>query len=573
MRPQIAFMNPGGLRADMTGTGSGAFPRVLTYKQAANVQPFANTLVNMQLTGADIKLALEQQWQRDGAGTIPSRPFLRLGVSEGFEYTYDPARPEGDRITGMWLNGEPIVPATAYSVTVNSFLASGGDNFRAFNNGTEKRDTGQVDLQAMVDYLDEFASDSPLAVDYSQRAVGVSFPGGAPNQYLPGGTVAFDLSSLAMSTADDTKDNQVAVSLDGTELGTFPVDNTIGTAVFDEFGTASVSVTLPGNVASGAQTLVVTGAATGTEVTVPITVGSLGSVSGVVSNQDDAPVAGACVYLYTSQAAPSASYASCTQADGSYLVPGVTPGSYEVAVSDPSGTYATEWLASPVVVDGAETGVDVVLAALANGAITGSVTDQASAAIPNVCVFAYEEDVTTQASYASCANGAGEYGIYGIAGGDYDVAFFDPAGVYPTQWSTGSAGGAPSQAGAVAVAVPANGSVTVDAVLSAVTAGAVSGTVTAGGNPAAGVCVYLYTNPAGPAEYGTCTQADGTYYLGNVTAGSSYRVGFADPAGELATQWWTGTAGGAPAYAGGSPVTVTSGSTTTDIDAQMAATP
>ena len=69
-----------------------------------------------------------------------------------------------------------------------------------------------------------------------------------------------------------------------------------------------------------------TGAATGTEVTVPITVGSLGSVSGVVSNQDDAPVAGACVYLYTSQAAPSASYASCTQADGSYLVPGVTAG-------------------------------------------------------------------------------------------------------------------------------------------------------------------------------------------------------------------------------------------------------
>ena len=228
----------------------------------------------MQLTGANIKVALEQQWQRDGAGTIPSRPFLRLGVSEGFEYTYDPARPEGDRITGMWLNGEPIELATAYSVTVNSFLASGGDNFRAFNNGTDKRDTGQIDLQAMVDYMDEFASDAPLAVDYSQRAVGVSFPGGAPGQYLPGGTVEFDLSSLAMSTADDTKDNQVVVSLDGTELGTFPVNNTIGTAVFDEFGTASVSVTLPGNAPSGAQTLVVTGAATGTEVPVPITVGA-----------------------------------------------------------------------------------------------------------------------------------------------------------------------------------------------------------------------------------------------------------------------------------------------------------
>ena len=64
---QIAFMNPGGLRADMVGVdpGDGSYPRVLTYKEAAGVQPFANTLVNMQLTGAQIKTVLEQQWQRD----------------------------------------------------------------------------------------------------------------------------------------------------------------------------------------------------------------------------------------------------------------------------------------------------------------------------------------------------------------------------------------------------------------------------------------------------------------------------------------------------------------------------
>jgi hypothetical protein len=176
-----------------------------------------------------------------------------------------------------------------------------------------------------------------------------------------------------------------------------------------------------------------------------------------------------------------------------------------------------------------------------------------------VCVFAYEKDVTAQASYASCANGAGQYGIFGIAGGDYDIAFFDPAGVYATQWTN-------------AVAVPGNGSVSVDAVMSAVAAGAVTGTVAAGGNPAGGVCVYLYTNPAGPAAYGTCTQPDGTFYLGNVTSGS-YRAGFADPSGQLATQWWTGSAGGAPAYAGGSNVTVTAGSTTNTINAQMAPTP
>ena len=82
---QIAFMNPGGLRADMVGTGTGAFPRTVTYKQAADVQPFANTLVNMDLTGAQIKTVLEQQWQPGGA----ARPFLKLGISKGFTYTSD----------------------------------------------------------------------------------------------------------------------------------------------------------------------------------------------------------------------------------------------------------------------------------------------------------------------------------------------------------------------------------------------------------------------------------------------------------------------------------------------------
>ena len=63
---QIAFMNPGGLRADMVGTAEagGGYPAKLTYKDAAVVQPFANTLINMDLTGAQIKTVLEQQWQR-----------------------------------------------------------------------------------------------------------------------------------------------------------------------------------------------------------------------------------------------------------------------------------------------------------------------------------------------------------------------------------------------------------------------------------------------------------------------------------------------------------------------------
>ncbi len=80
-------MNPGGLRTDILGARDADAGLKVTYKQAANVQPFANTLVNMNLTGAQIKAALEQQWQPTGA----SRPFLKLGISKGFTYTYDPA--------------------------------------------------------------------------------------------------------------------------------------------------------------------------------------------------------------------------------------------------------------------------------------------------------------------------------------------------------------------------------------------------------------------------------------------------------------------------------------------------
>lgn len=265
---QIAFMNPGGLRADMLGSGDGAYPRTLTYKQAAVVQPFANTLVNMQLTGEQIKTALEQQWQPDGS----SRPFLRLGVSAGFTYTYDPAGAAGDRITAMYLDGEPIDPAASYSVTVNSFLATGGDNFGVFAEGADARDTGKIDLSAMVDYMAAFAAEEPLPVDYSQRAVGVSFPADAPEAYAPGSTVAFDVSSWSMSSATDVTDTELTVSIDGAVLGSFPVDSTVGTDAFDEHGTAAVSVTLPQRLEAGPAALTLTGAETGTEVVVPLEV-------------------------------------------------------------------------------------------------------------------------------------------------------------------------------------------------------------------------------------------------------------------------------------------------------------
>ena len=268
---QIAFMNPGGLRQDMVGN-PGGYPANLTYKQAAVVQPFANTLVNMKLTGAQIKTVLEQQWQTNPGGATPSRPFLRLGVSDGFFATYDPTGAEGDRVRSMWLNGKAIEPATAYSVTVNSFLASGGDNFREFAKGTAKRDTGKIDLQAMVDYMATKAGSTPLAVNKEQRQVGVTWPAGAPRFYRIGQDVDLSLSSLAMTSPADVRDALLNIKVGDRTLNPTPVDNTIGTTPFDESGKSAVSVKLKGKTRTGKQLLTFTGPTTGTTFSLPIDV-------------------------------------------------------------------------------------------------------------------------------------------------------------------------------------------------------------------------------------------------------------------------------------------------------------
>lgn len=268
---QIAFMNPGGLRQDMTGN-PGGFPATLTYKQAAVVQPFANTLVNMKLTGAQIKTVLEQQWQSNPGGPVPSRPFLRLGTSEGFLSTFDPSRSEGNRITGMWLNGKVIEPATSYSVTVNSFLATGGDNFRGFNAGTARRDTGKADLQAMVDYMSAFAAKAPLAVKSAQRQVGVTWPASAPRFYRIGQKVELNLSSLAMTSPSDARDALLNIKVGDKSLAPTPVNNTVDATPFDESGKSAVSVKLKGKTRTGKQMLTFTGPTTGTTFSLPIAV-------------------------------------------------------------------------------------------------------------------------------------------------------------------------------------------------------------------------------------------------------------------------------------------------------------
>ncbi len=164
---QIAFMNPGGVRANLiylssiAGEGDG----VVTFSEAFAVQPFGNTLKTFPMTGAQIISVLQQQCQPAGS----SRAFLHLGVSQGFTYDLKTTIASGVctsvSITNVKLNGIPLDPAATYVITVNNFLADGGDNFTTFRTVTAPKLDGGNDLQAFINFLATFSPVSPPGRD------------------------------------------------------------------------------------------------------------------------------------------------------------------------------------------------------------------------------------------------------------------------------------------------------------------------------------------------------------------------------------------------------------------------
>lgn len=159
---QVAFMNPGGVRSPLLYDAAGnEGDGVVTFAEAHTVQPFGNSLVTMTLTGQQVHDLLEDQW-RDDKTRI-------LHPSEGFTYTWDSSAPIGDRVdpADVELDGEPLDLAAEYRVTVNNFLANGGDGFAILTQGTE-RVGGIVDLDAFVDY---FEANSPIVPPAKSRII------------------------------------------------------------------------------------------------------------------------------------------------------------------------------------------------------------------------------------------------------------------------------------------------------------------------------------------------------------------------------------------------------------------
>jgi 2',3'-cyclic-nucleotide 2'-phosphodiesterase/3'-nucleotidase len=127
----LAFQNPGGVRASLA-----AGP--IRYRDVYDVLPFDNTIVLVELTGAEVRTLLEQA----------TEVAVFLHVS-GLRYSIDGSRPPGSRVTV----GAPLDEARTYRVAINSFMAQGGDGLPLLAGRPEARDTGVLLRDALVEWI------------------------------------------------------------------------------------------------------------------------------------------------------------------------------------------------------------------------------------------------------------------------------------------------------------------------------------------------------------------------------------------------------------------------------------
>ncbi len=155
----IAFMTPGGIRADLTRRPSldPKAPSPVSYSDVFNVHPFQNRIIVKTFTGDQIRNVLEQQFDNRAPGTD-----MILQVSEGFTYSYDRSKPHGSRVDpmSMMLGGQRLGRTQRYRVALHDFLADGGDKFTAFTHGTQPTFAG-VDADALASYLKAHSPATP----------------------------------------------------------------------------------------------------------------------------------------------------------------------------------------------------------------------------------------------------------------------------------------------------------------------------------------------------------------------------------------------------------------------------
>lgn len=156
---RLALMNPGGVRAPLLRSADGR----VRYQDLFSVQPFYNNLVTLTLSGEQLRQLLEQQWSRQPKPRV-------LHVSRGFGYAWSAKAPAGQRVVpgSLTLDGRPVAPDDRLRVTVNGFLAAGGDGFTVLRQGLDAK-TGVMDIDAFEAYVTANPGLVPGALDRIRR--------------------------------------------------------------------------------------------------------------------------------------------------------------------------------------------------------------------------------------------------------------------------------------------------------------------------------------------------------------------------------------------------------------------
>ena len=269
---EIGVTNPGGLRAELLYGENGD----ITFAEANAVLPFLNDLWTVTLTGAQFVEMLEQQWPREGRG------HLHLGLSDNVSYTFDPDAGEGERITSVMIDGQPLDPAREYRIGTFSFLAEGGDHFSVFRDSTDDQYTAVIDREAWIAHIEE---NSPLSPDFARRATVVD---PLPGALTAGEEVSFEVRGLDLTSLGSPANTELEAYL----VSANPGERGEPVATFDVAdGAAAVSFTVPADLDGGEYYLDMVANPSGTEIRVPVTITAETPVEPVEPDDPGEPVA------------------------------------------------------------------------------------------------------------------------------------------------------------------------------------------------------------------------------------------------------------------------------------------
>jgi 5'-nucleotidase / UDP-sugar diphosphatase len=152
-KADVAITNGGGIRGDRTYAAG----TTLTRKDVLTELPFGNVTVTMDITGADLRTALEEgvSLVEDVAGRFPH-------VS-GMTFVFDARRPRGSRVLDVKVGGKPLDSGAIYRLATNEYMMAGGDGYASLTKGKPIVDASGGPLMANVvmDYITARGSVSP----------------------------------------------------------------------------------------------------------------------------------------------------------------------------------------------------------------------------------------------------------------------------------------------------------------------------------------------------------------------------------------------------------------------------